>query len=278
MRAPLPLPLPWAVGGLLQRAWGDMSSSLRAPLPIKLGQRSASPGPPVDVPASEPSRSSLSGTPPQEPPVARLQVVGGALTTQRPTPSPPFRLMPPSQAAQSRAPTPAPSLGGTSECDPATGATRAWVEQSQGRRTRSPWDAQDVRLRAELRSRALGDSHYGRVIIGLLTYPWVQAPSGLAAMVFPPDTSEEYIDDCARHINDLVCGATAYRSTPAGVLAVYGLGQLNRLLVRSGLSPIAPQPVPPNWGPLAARQPPDFLQETWRPVPSPHNTPGGTDR
>lgn len=267
MRPALPLPLPWALGGVLQLAWGDMSSSLRAPVPLKLGPRSASPGP-QDVPGQARSPSSLSGTPPQEPPVARLQLVGGPTAAQRPSPGPPFRLMPPSQAAQSRVPTPVPSLGGTSEADGVGLATRAWVEQS--RRGTSPWDGETARLRAELRSRPMTDSRYGRVIISLLTYPWVQAPSGLAAMVFAPDTDEDYIDECARHINDLVCGATAYRSTSAGVLAVYALGQLNKLLVRSGLSPIVPQAAPPSWGPLAARQPPDFLQEHWRQIGRAH--------
>jgi len=120
------------------------------------------------------------------------------------------------------------------------------------------------RLQTELRVKPLAQSVYGRAIVHLLTLPWVVAPSGLAACYLGDGQELGAASDIASYINMLVCGAEAFAAPYADILAVHQLGHLNRLLVRSGLSPIAPGPLPQPWGPLAARQPPEFLLEGFK--------------
>lgn len=205
-------------------------------------------------------------------PVSQLTVTqDGMLTTTRPAPSPPFRLLPPSAPGSIRSPSPfvepsrRSSPGGYLMPEvSAPPSITALPRRGYGA------DEDSRRLQRELRSRPLPESEYGRHIVGLLTMQWVVAPSCLAATVFPLGTPESYVDDCAHYINLLVCGTEAFRHGPAGVLGLYSITQLNRLLVRSGLSPIAPLPAPANWAPLAARMPPDFLLEGFAIRPS-HN-------
>jgi len=120
------------------------------------------------------------------------------------------------------------------------------------------------RLQTELRAKPLTHSTYGRVIINLLTLPWVVAPSGLAACSLDQCLEGGAAADVASYINMLVCGAEAFAAPYADILAVHQLGHLNRLLMKSGLSPIVPGPLPNPWHPLAARQPPEFLLEGFK--------------
>lgn len=120
------------------------------------------------------------------------------------------------------------------------------------------------RLQTELRVKPLTHSTYGRAIINLLTLPWVVAPSGLAACALGYGDDAGAASDVASYINMLVCGAEAFAAPYADILAVYHLTHLNRLLVKCGLSPIVPGPLPTPWYPLAARQPPEFLLEGFR--------------
>lgn len=211
------------------------------------------------------------------PGVHTYQRGNGEATPHPPTPVPPFRLLAPSVVGGQRTPSPDAGrpLSMMSEAPVAPMGLQALLPErspapsltpTPGRMAPVSFDHAYERARTlELRSKPLHLSEYGRRITHLVTLPWVIAPSGLAAVVFTEDTPDEIILDAAAAINLLVCGTEAFRSIPAGILAVHSLTQLNRLLVRSGLSPIVPQPAPPNWPPLAARQPPDFLLETFRP-------------
>ena len=195
----------------------------------------------------------------QEIPTSQLVISQGRLATDKPTPAPPFRLLPPSvPGSRMPSPRPEPSRPPSPSMMPMAEAYAPASISVPHRRTPAV-DEESRRLQRELRSRPLHESVYGRQIVSLLTMQWVIVPSGMAATVFPLGTDERYVEDCAHYINLLVCGTEAFRYGPAGVLALYSIMQLNRLLVRSGLSPIAPLPAPPNWGPLAARTPPDFL-------------------
>lgn len=129
------------------------------------------------------------------------------------------------------------------------------------------------RLQTELRLKPLHQSVYGRAIVSLLMVPWVVAPSGLAACILESPKDLSMASDIASYINLLVCGAEAFASPYADILAVHQLGHLNRWLSKSGLSPIQPGPLPQPWLPLNARQPPPFLLEGFRVMPNaqPHD-------
>lgn len=198
-------------------------------------------------------------------------VEGQTLTTRGPTPSPPFRLLGlPGQAVAMPVPEP--------QRRPSIESSYGEAEHVDTENPLEPWsDRVDARgtlewqkfCQEELRARPLIESAYGREIISLLQYPWVQAPSGLAAMVFPPNVGDQRVADIAHYINVLACGAQAQRHTAAGVLAVQNLQALNKFLQKSGISPIVPSPLPQKWSPLLARDVPGFLLTTPPPRPRP---------
>ena len=210
---------------------------------------------------------------PNMPSVLAYRRGDGAMVPTAPNPPPPFRLLAPSVVAHEREPSPDnPRLSLWSEAPMAPPPMRSpalsVTPRPQMRGTPSFDPTRDRRLTLELRARPLHQSEYGRTIVDLLTMPWFIAPSGLAAAVFAEDVPDDHVANVASHINLLVCGAEAFRSVAAGVIAVSGLDKLNKLLMRSGLSPIVPQEAPLNWGPMIARQPPDFLTQAYRPRPS----------
>lgn len=210
---------------------------------------------------------------PSMPSVPTYVGASGQATPTAPTPVPPFRLLAPSVVGHDREPSPDNTrpMSMWSEAPLAPPRPRSpapsITPRPQMRGAPSFDITRDRRLALEMRSRPLHQSEYGRMVVSLLTMPWFIAPSGLAATVFPEGTPDEQVANIAANINLLVCGAEAFRNVSAGVLAVSGLDKLNRLLTRSGLSPIVPQEAPPNWGPMVARQPPDFLTQAFRPRP-----------
>lgn len=201
--------------------------------------------------------------------VHRLHVdASGALRTERSTPAPPFRLLPPQPSdfgARPRSASPAPDPGPQLLLHPRpapytySGAPSLPPSGSSTFARRPSAANLEGLARAELRGRPLTESALGQRIVNLLCYPWVIAPSGLACVVFPSGTDPSDILEVADHINWLVCGADAYVEVSAGVLGVRNLQKLNALFNRAGLSPIAPTEAPARWSVLAARNPPEFV-------------------
>lgn len=216
--------------------------------PLRLGRTSAGHSP-APTPVHTPDNASEN-----VPDVQLAYMQDGGMAAMRPAPSPPFRLLPPSAPGSTRVESiyrPDPE-----RLTPSIDPMRAMLPDAS-----SPQSQIDDRgdLRMQLRSRPLTNSFLGQKIIGLLTHPWVIAPSGLAACRFPDDASDEDISDVASAINLLNCGAEALAHPAAGVLAVSNLDKLNSLMARCGISAIIARPCPENWPPLAARSPAPFL-------------------